>query len=61
MISLIFTAVLGLGVDWINSNLYWTESEYQQIWVSKLDGSYQNILITTEAIPRAIVCDPVRR
>ena len=51
----------GIAVDWINSNLYWTEMDHKQVWVSKLDGSFQKIILDTLSVPRGIVVDPIRR
>ncbi|XP_075238130.1 LDL receptor protein 1 isoform X2 [Lycorma delicatula] len=49
----------GLAVDWIGKNLYWVESNLDQIEVAKLNGSYRRTLIAGDMeSPRAIVLDP---
>ncbi|CAG0880399.1 unnamed protein product, partial [Darwinula stevensoni] len=49
----------GLAVDWIGENLYWVESDLDQIEVSKLDGSFRRTLIAGNMeSPRGIAMDP---
>ncbi|KAK6630731.1 hypothetical protein RUM44_002900 [Polyplax serrata] len=49
----------GLAVDWIGGNLYWVESNLDQIEVSKLNGSFRKTLIAGDMdSPRAIALDP---
>ncbi|XP_055870134.1 low-density lipoprotein receptor-related protein 1-like isoform X4 [Biomphalaria glabrata] len=49
----------GLAVDWIANNIYWVESNLDQIEVAKLDGSQRATLIAGNMTsPRAIVLDP---
>ncbi|XP_050691158.1 prolow-density lipoprotein receptor-related protein 1-like isoform X1 [Eriocheir sinensis] len=49
----------GLAVDWMGENLYWVESNLDQIEVAKLNGSYRRILVTSHMEnPRAISLDP---
>ena len=49
----------GLAVDWIGKNLYWVESNLDQIEVCKLNGSYRRTLIAGNMeAPRAIALDP---
>jgi integrin beta 2 len=49
----------GLAVDWIGGNLYWVESNLDQIEVSKLNGLFRRTLIAGEMeSPRAIALDP---
>ncbi|CAC5364883.1 LRP1 [Mytilus coruscus] len=53
------TTTEGLAVDWIGKNIYWVESDLDQIEVAKLDGSNRTTLIAGNMInPRAIVLDP---
>ena len=52
-------AYLGIAVDWIASNLYWLDARAKLIEVSKLDGSYRSVLISTDIdAPRALQIDP---
>ncbi|XP_070536067.1 uncharacterized protein [Ptychodera flava] len=53
-------SVEGIAVDWINSNLYWTDNTQQHIAVSRTDGTCRKILITNMDKPRSIVVDPIR-
>ncbi|XP_050312267.1 prolow-density lipoprotein receptor-related protein 1 isoform X2 [Anthonomus grandis grandis] len=49
----------GLAVDWIGQNLYWVESNLDQIEVAKLNGSFRRTLVVGEMeSPRAIAVDP---
>lgn len=49
----------GLAVDWIGENLYWVESNLDQIEVSRLNGSFRRTLVAGEMeSPRAIALDP---
>lgn len=49
----------GLAVDWIGENLYWVESNLDQIEVAKLNGSFRRTLIAGDMeSPRAIALDP---
>lgn len=49
----------GLAVDWIGENLYWVESNLNQIEVAKLNGSYRRTLVTSRMeSPRSISLDP---
>lgn len=49
----------GLAIDWIGENIYWVESNLDQIEVAKLDGSNRTTLIAGGMVsPRAIVLDP---
>ncbi|XP_015422632.1 PREDICTED: low-density lipoprotein receptor-related protein 1B-like [Myotis davidii] len=49
----------GLTVDWIAGNIYWIDSNLDQIEVAKLDGSLRTTLIAgAMEHPRAIALDP---
>ncbi|RWS16456.1 hypothetical protein B4U79_10678 [Dinothrombium tinctorium] len=49
----------GLAVDWIGKNIYWVESNLDQIEVAKLNGSFRKTLVAGEMeSPRAIALDP---
>lgn len=49
----------GLAVDWIGMNLYWIDSNLDQIEVAKLNGSFRRTLIAGDMeSPRAIALDP---
>uniref|UniRef100_H2Y8K0 EGF-like domain-containing protein n=1 Tax=Ciona savignyi TaxID=51511 RepID=H2Y8K0_CIOSA len=51
--------VEGLAVDWLGRNLYWTDEGEKTIKVSKLDGSFQKILVKFGLDkPRAIALLP---
>ncbi|XP_064614875.1 low-density lipoprotein receptor-related protein 6-like isoform X2 [Liolophura sinensis] len=55
-------AVQGMAVDWVANNLYWTDSVLKHIMVSRLDGSYQKILLNTPPQqPLGIAVHPYRR
>ncbi|CAH2224426.1 prolow-density lipo receptor-related 1 [Pelobates cultripes] len=49
----------GLAVDWIAGNIYWVESNLDQIEVAKLNGSMRTTLLAGDIEhPRAIALDP---
>ncbi|XP_078701573.1 prolow-density lipoprotein receptor-related protein 1-like isoform X3 [Branchiostoma floridae x Branchiostoma belcheri] len=49
----------GLAVDWVGKNIYWVESNLDQIEVARLNGMYRTTLIAEEMeSPRAIALDP---
>lgn len=49
----------GLAVDWIGLNLYWVDSNLDQIEVAKFNGSFRRTLIAGDMeSPRAISLDP---
>ncbi|XP_023799016.1 prolow-density lipoprotein receptor-related protein 1 [Cyanistes caeruleus] len=49
----------GLAVDWIAGNIYWVESNLDQIEVAKLDGTMRTTLLAGDIEhPRAIALDP---
>lgn len=49
----------GLAVDWIAGNIYWVESNLDQIEVAKLDGTMRTTLLAGDMEhPRAIALDP---
>ena len=49
----------GLAVQWRTSQLYWTDTTYNSISVSDLDGNNQLTLISSALEePRAIALDP---
>ncbi|XP_078695025.1 prolow-density lipoprotein receptor-related protein 1-like [Branchiostoma floridae x Branchiostoma belcheri] len=50
----------GIAVDWVASNLYWTERQLGRIHVSKLDGSLRKVLMSGLDQPSAIAVHPGR-
>uniref|UniRef100_A0A4W4FFU2 EGF-like domain-containing protein n=1 Tax=Electrophorus electricus TaxID=8005 RepID=A0A4W4FFU2_ELEEL len=49
----------GLALDWVQHNLYWTDSGSRSISVASADGSRRRILIDSDlSEPRAIAVDP---
>lgn len=53
------STVEGLAVDWIGRNLYWVDSNIDQIEVAKIDGRFRRTLIAGNMeSPRAIALDP---
>ena len=49
----------GLAVDWVAENIYWVESNLDQIEVADLNGTNRATLIAGDmSSPRAIVLDP---
>ncbi|RXN37773.1 low-density lipo receptor-related 8-like protein [Labeo rohita] len=51
----------GLALDWVQHNLYWSDSGDRTISVASADGSRRRVLISTDlSEPRAIAVDPER-
>ncbi|XP_013411103.1 prolow-density lipoprotein receptor-related protein 1 [Lingula anatina] len=49
----------GLAVDWIGENIYWVESNLDQIEVATLEGKHRSTLVAGKMeSPRAIALDP---
>ena len=49
----------GVAVDWVGGNMYWVESNLDQIEVAKIDGSMRTTLLAGNMHnPRAIALDP---
>uniref|UniRef100_A0A3B5LHC7 EGF-like domain-containing protein n=1 Tax=Xiphophorus couchianus TaxID=32473 RepID=A0A3B5LHC7_9TELE len=50
---------VGLALDWLQHNLYWTDSGDKSISVSSVDGTKRRVLINSDlSEPRAIALDP---
>lgn len=50
---------VGLALDWLQHNLYWTDSGDKSISVASVDGTKRHVLINTDlSEPRAIALDP---
>ena len=52
----------GLALDWVGSNIYWTDAGKNSIEMARMDGRYQHTVIKMmsklKLKPRAIVLDP---
>ena len=52
----------GLALDWIASNLYWTDAIFKQVMVARSDGRFQKQLVSSNLQkPRGIAVDAVNR
>ena len=52
---------IGLAVDWLHDRLYWTDSQFETIESSDLDGRRRTVVVFTGLDkPRDIVLDPER-
>lgn len=50
---------VGLALDWLQHNLYWTDSGDKSISVASVDGTKRRVLISSDlSEPRAIALDP---
>ena len=53
---------IGLAVDWLSQNIYWTDDLKNHIAVSRYDGSHFKVLIETDVqSPKSIAVDPHER
>ncbi|CAH1788845.1 unnamed protein product [Owenia fusiformis] len=51
----------GIAVDWVGRNLYWCDKTTDTIEVSKLDGRFRKVIVSSELRePRAISTHPLR-
>ena len=54
----IYTCI-GLAIDWIAQNIYWTDMRLDTIEAAKTDGSMRSIILSDHLdAPRALVVDP---
>ncbi|XP_030219848.1 low-density lipoprotein receptor-related protein 8 isoform X1 [Gadus morhua] len=52
-------APVGLALDWLQHNLYWTDAGHKTVSVASVDGARRRVLVSTElSEPRAVVLDP---
>lgn len=48
-----------LAIDWVARNMYWTCPKFNKIYVSRLDGSSNMVVINDDLEqPRGIAVDP---
>ena len=54
--------VMGMAVDWVGKNLYWTDEGMQAIYVTGLrDGAKKRLLLHENMThPRSVIVDPGR-
>ena len=49
----------GLACDWINDNIYWTDSYTKRIEVVSISTNYRNVIISEDIdMPRSIAVAP---
>ncbi len=59
-VSLSFSSLGGLAIDWIHDKLYWTDSGTSRIEVANLDGTHRKVLLWQNMEkPRAIALHPI--
>ncbi|KAJ3594918.1 hypothetical protein NHX12_004223 [Muraenolepis orangiensis] len=59
LLSTSLQAPVGLALDWLQHNLYWTDAGALTVSVASVDGTRRRVLVSTElSEPRAIVLDP---
>ena len=51
--------VIGMAVDWIADNLYWTDEDRGYIIMSRLDGRYRTVLLTGLTRPKSVTVNPL--
>ena len=52
--------MLGLAVDWIAGNLYWSDLSLGIIEVARLNGSYRYVLLSDTERPGPIALHPTK-
>ncbi|XP_076273199.1 low-density lipoprotein receptor-related protein 6 [Rhynchophorus ferrugineus] len=51
----------GLAIDWFTNNIYWTDSDFNQIVVATIEGKHRKVLFWTDIDqPRAIAVVPMK-
>lgn len=59
-LSMPFSSLGGLAIDWIHDKLYWTDSGTSRIEVANLDGTHRKVLLWQNMEkPRAIALHPI--
>ncbi|KAI8503927.1 hypothetical protein Bbelb_179950 [Branchiostoma belcheri] len=48
----------GIAVDWVASNLYWTEKSHGQIQVTRLDGGFRKVIVSGLDQPLGVAVHP---
>ncbi|XP_019638816.1 PREDICTED: low-density lipoprotein receptor-related protein 5-like [Branchiostoma belcheri] len=48
----------GIAVDWVASNLYWTEKSHGNIQVSRLDGGFRKVIVSGLDQPLGVAVHP---
>ncbi|CAH1239202.1 LRP1B [Branchiostoma lanceolatum] len=51
----------GLAVDWVTSNIYWTEKDNVAISVARLDGSFRKVLLSGLDQPCGVAVHPEQK
>ena len=52
---------VGIALDWLHNRLYWTDSDWNTIESSGLDGSWRTVVVYRRLDkPRDVVVDPER-
>ena len=60
IISSRLNSIMGMAVDWIGRNLYWTDEGLRAIFVASLENPEKRLLLLSENLthPRSITVDP---
>ena len=57
--SILLDLFLGLAIDWVANNIYWTDMRLDSIEAAHIDGSNRSVILSEGLdAPRALALDP---
>ena len=59
MMMMMMVMTIGMAIDWIADNLYWTDEDRGYIMMSRLDGRHRTVLVTGLTRPKSVTVNPL--